>query len=67
MRRNGFVFNPRSSDELGRVLLVLEAAPDLRALMGQASRRIVEKFSCENFACNALRAARITLGTEAKN
>jgi len=35
--------------------------------MGQASRRIVAKFSCENFACNALRAAQVTLATEARN
>jgi glycosyltransferase involved in cell wall biosynthesis len=66
-RRNGFVFDPRSCEELSRVLLILEASPGLRAAMGQASRRIVEKFSCENFACNALRAAQVTMGTEAKN
>jgi 1,2-diacylglycerol 3-alpha-glucosyltransferase len=67
VRRNGFVFNPRSHEELSRVLLLLEASPALRAVMGQASRRIIEKFSCENFARNALRAAQAAFGTEVKN
>jgi glycosyltransferase involved in cell wall biosynthesis len=67
VRSNGFVFNPRSYEELSRALLILEASPGLRAVMGQASRRIVAKFSCENFACNALRAAQVTLATEARN
>jgi hypothetical protein len=34
----------------------------LRAAMGQASRRIVEKFSCDNFARNALRSAQVAMG-----
>jgi glycosyltransferase involved in cell wall biosynthesis len=67
LRLNGFVFDPRSSEELSRVLLILEASPGLRSVMGQASRRIVEKFSCENFARNALRAAQAALGTKAGN
>jgi glycosyltransferase involved in cell wall biosynthesis len=67
VRLNGFVFDPRSSGELSRVLLILDASPGLRSVMGQASRRIVEKFSCENFARHALRAAQAALGTETKN
>ena len=66
VRSNGFVFNPRSSEELSRILLLLEASPVLRSVMGQASRRIVEKFSCENFARNAWQAAQAALGPEAK-
>ncbi len=56
LRRNGFVFDPNSSDELSRALLLLESCTELRTSMGQVSRRIVEKFSCENFARNAMRA-----------
>lgn len=56
VRMNGFVFNPDSSEELGRVMLVLDTLPGLRSLMGQASRRIIEKVSCENFARNAMLA-----------
>ena len=66
-RTNGFVFDPPSSEELSRILLVLGASPELRRVMGQASRRIVEKFSCENFARNAMYAAQVALGTEVRN
>ncbi len=62
-RINGFVFNPRLSDELSRAMLILDASSSLRCVMGQASRRIVEKFSCENFARNALRAAQAAQAT----
>ena len=60
-RENGFVFDPKSSHELSRVLLWLEASPGCRRAMGQASRRIVQKFSCGNFAMNALLAANVAL------
>jgi len=36
----------------------LSLHPELCEVMGRVSRRIVEKFSCEAFAENALRAAR---------
>jgi glycosyltransferase involved in cell wall biosynthesis len=62
-RTNGFVFDPRSAEELSRVLQKLDAAPDMQRAMGAASRRIVEKFSCENFARNALLAAQAALET----
>jgi 1,2-diacylglycerol 3-alpha-glucosyltransferase len=62
-RINGFVFNPRSSDELSRAMLILDASPSLRGVMGQASRRIVEKYSCANFARNALLAAQAAQAT----
>lgn len=57
LRRNGFVFDPESPGELAGILLLLESRPQQRAAMGQHSRRIVEKFSCENFGRNALAAA----------
>jgi glycosyltransferase involved in cell wall biosynthesis len=63
-RLNGFVFDPSSVEKLSQVLRILEAEPDLRRAMGAASRRIVEKFSCENFAKNALLAAQVAMGAE---
>jgi glycosyltransferase involved in cell wall biosynthesis len=62
MRQNGLVFAPGSSEELGRILVLLESCEELRQAMGQSSSRIVEKFSCENFAKNALLAARAATG-----
>jgi glycosyltransferase involved in cell wall biosynthesis len=56
LRLNGFVFSPRSPEELSRSLLLLEGSASLRALMGAESRRIVQKFSCENFARSAMLA-----------
>jgi glycosyltransferase involved in cell wall biosynthesis len=64
LRQNGFVFNPSSPESLAAALLDLTAHPDLRAVMGQSSRRIVEKFSCDNFARNALFAARVAMGED---
>jgi len=61
LRQNGLVFDPRSSDELSRMLLLLESSADLRSAMGQAGRRVVSKFSCEKFGENALRAAEAAL------
>jgi glycosyltransferase involved in cell wall biosynthesis len=55
LRRNGFVFSPNSVEELSRALLVFEGSAGLRASMGAESRRIVERFSCENFARSAMR------------
>jgi glycosyltransferase involved in cell wall biosynthesis len=60
--QNGFVFNPRSSDALVAALLAIEASPELRQAMGRASAGIVEKFSCDNFAEQALLAARVARG-----
>ena len=61
VRINGFVFNPRSYEELSRVMLVLDALPGLRSVMGQASRQIIGKFSCEKFALNAMRAIEVAM------
>ena len=60
-RQNGFVFDPTSVDELAETMMLLEHSPGLRRAMGAASRRIVEKFSCRNFAENALLAARMSM------
>jgi glycosyltransferase involved in cell wall biosynthesis len=60
-RRNGFVFDPACGAELGRILALIDTRPELRTIMGANSRRIVEKFSCDNFARNALLAARAAL------
>ncbi len=62
VRANGFVFDPASSGELSSVLLAMESMPAVRAAMGRESRRIVEKFSCANFAQNALKAASAARG-----
>jgi glycosyltransferase involved in cell wall biosynthesis len=65
-RSNGFVFDPRSVDALATALARVadcgtadggDAAATLRAVMGRRSREIVAKFSCENFARQAMRAA----------
>jgi glycosyltransferase involved in cell wall biosynthesis len=61
LRQNGFVFNPESSEALAAALADLSLHPELRAVMGHASRRIVETFSCEAFAENALRGAHAAL------
>jgi glycosyltransferase involved in cell wall biosynthesis len=61
-RQNGFLFDPKSSQSLAKVLVMVEGAPEIRKRMAQAGGRIVEKFSCENFAINALLAAQMALG-----
>ncbi len=66
-RQNGFVFDPNSHASLAQALLTLAADPALRAAMGEASRVIVNTFSCEAFARNAFRAVQVSMGTEAKN
>ena len=57
IRQNGFSFNPQSVQSLATALIILESAPQIRENMGRASQRIIERFSCENFAANALLAA----------
>ncbi len=64
IRQNGFVFDPKSVESLAGALVTLESVPALRWIMGKASRDIIQSFSCENFARNALQAARIALGEE---
>lgn len=59
--RNGFLFNPVSAEALAGALLALDTVPELGRAMGQASRRLVEKFSCRNFAERALQAVHAAL------
>jgi len=65
-RSNGFVFDPKSSDALCEALRRIadyrttglqDDGTSRMAEMGRRSREIVESFSCENFARQALRAA----------
>ena len=62
-RCNGFVFDPESVDALSEALrriadpLNPQRSTLNAAAMGRRSREIVERFSCENFARQALRAA----------
>jgi len=65
-RSNGFVFDPKSSDALSEALRRIadqetkrpkDQETDGLTEMGRRSREIVAKFSCENFARKALRAA----------
>lgn len=60
-RSNGFVFDPQSCDELAAAMLLLNVNPGMRTEMGGAARSIIEKFSCEVFAENALMAARAAM------
>jgi glycosyltransferase involved in cell wall biosynthesis len=62
VRKNGLVFNPRTWEALADALVAFKSVPALQEAMGRASRRIVEKCSCGNFARNALLAARAALG-----
>jgi glycosyltransferase involved in cell wall biosynthesis len=62
IRRNGFVFDPKSSDELANALRLLSNFSKMRTAMGRSSRSIVENFSCENFGRQALLAARAAMG-----
>jgi glycosyltransferase involved in cell wall biosynthesis len=62
-RSNGFVFDPKSSDALSEALRRIADPLNPKrstlnaAAMGRRSREVVAKFSCENFAQQALRAA----------
>jgi glycosyltransferase involved in cell wall biosynthesis len=62
IRQNGFVFHPKSPETLAAALGALASTPALRVVMGENSRKIVDHFSCENFAKNALLAARVAMG-----
>ena len=61
IRQNGFAFDPKSPETLAAALHALASTPELREVMGENSRKIVEEFSCENFARNALLSARVAM------
>jgi len=62
-RSNGFAFDPSSVDALSEALRRIADPLNPKrstlnaAAMGRRSREIVAKFSCENFAKQAMRAA----------
>jgi glycosyltransferase involved in cell wall biosynthesis len=56
-RSNGFVFDPSSVDALSEALRRVSESEQQRREMGRRSGEIVAKFSCENFARQAMRAA----------
>ena len=57
-RSNGFVFDPSSVEALSEALRrIADQETNGLTEMGRRSREIVAKFSCENFARQALRAA----------
>ena len=62
-RSNGFVFDPRASDALATALTRVAESEDRRLETGQRSREIVARFSCGNFARQAMRAARAARGS----
>jgi 1,2-diacylglycerol 3-alpha-glucosyltransferase len=67
IRQNGFVFDPDSHESLAKALSALASSSALRNVMGASSRMVVENFSCDQFACNALRAARVAMGENPLN
>lgn len=60
-RSNGFVFDPTSVEALAEALKRLAASEDERKAMGQASREIVGRWGCDNFARQALCAAKAAM------
>lgn len=56
-RSNGFVFDPTSADALAEALRRIAELEDRGWEMGRRSRESVERFSCGNFARQALLAA----------
>jgi peptidoglycan/LPS O-acetylase OafA/YrhL/glycosyltransferase involved in cell wall biosynthesis len=62
VRRNGFVFDPESSDALAAILTALASSRPLREVMGRNSLIIIEDYSCEVFARNALLAVQAATG-----
>jgi len=56
-RSNGYLFDSSSVDSLATALWLIAESDERRLAMGKRSREIVEMFSCENFAYQALEAA----------
>lgn len=64
-RTNGYVFNPNSVESLQLALQNMASLSDeQRSKMGSQSRKIIEHFSCENFAQQAILAIKEPLGIE---
>jgi glycosyltransferase involved in cell wall biosynthesis len=62
IRRNGFVFDPHSIQELHGAMRLLGSFPQMRVAMERSSRSIVNKFSCDNFGRQALLAVQAAMG-----
>jgi glycosyltransferase involved in cell wall biosynthesis len=62
VRCNGCTFDPQSSQELAGILELLISKPELRERMAGESTRIVDRFSAENFAAQAIKAAACAMG-----
>lgn len=55
---NGYLFDPRSVNSLAIALWLIAESEERRLAMGKQSRETVAMFSCENFAYQALEAAK---------
>jgi len=56
-RSNGFVFDPTSVDALAEAMRRIATDHDMAGQMARASREIIGRWGCDNFARQALRAA----------
>jgi len=61
-RSNGFVFDPESVEALATAMGVLAGDEGLRRRMGAAAREVIAGWGCNNFARQALCAARAAKG-----
>lgn len=57
-RSNGYLFDGTSVNSLATALWLIAESDETRLAMGKRSREIVQMFSCENFARQALEAAK---------
>ncbi|HLH56771.1 MAG TPA: glycosyltransferase [Verrucomicrobiae bacterium] len=57
IRRNGFVFDPESPEEMAEAMLTIDHNPGARPAFASQSISIVQTVSCQHFGRNALSAA----------
>jgi glycosyltransferase involved in cell wall biosynthesis len=53
---NGYIFDPKSAEQLAGHLEALHTHPELRNQMSQRSKAIIANWGCDNFARNAIAA-----------
>jgi len=58
---NGFLFNPFDAADLADKLVLVIAQPELARSMGEASRRMIRHWGCEEFAIHAGEAVDIAM------
>ena len=63
---NGFTFNPYREEELAARMLEFSSGKHDHKAMGEASRRIISKWSPETFATNLLKAAEAAMAESPK-